>query len=218
MKKKTPELTKDKLSVEYDENDFENSLPNLAKELKDKEHWARVPINKLEREEDMDLDSLDENVKSDSNTEIELNEEDSEDIENVEFEDECEESDHNHSKSIITGNSGPSKSSGSINDLETEEIVGISKPKPLSKEEEQELSDPKVENFLCRCKTVDQAEDIIKYCLKRKEITPERAEELLNKIKKEGLRSFGEHKAWGHFERKYRRGSKDLDLTERSSE
>lgn len=49
MKKKTPELTKDKLSVEYDENDFETSLPNLAKELKDKEHWARVPINKLER-------------------------------------------------------------------------------------------------------------------------------------------------------------------------
>lgn len=205
MKKKTPELAKDKLSVEYDENDFENSLPNLAKELKDKEHWARVPINKLEREENLDSENLDE-------SDIELQEEISE---NEESEDECN---HTHPKVISNFEKGVSELNETSDDLDTEEIDTIPKQKPLTKEEEQELSDPKIENFLCRCKTIDQAEDIIIYCLKRKEITPEQAEEIRNKIKKEGLRSFGEHKSWGHFERKYRRGSKDLDLTEHSSE
>lgn len=226
MKKKLPEISKDKLSIEYDEDDFDNSLPNLTNELKDKNHWARVPINKLTHEDDLDsenadadeeiLDETEEYEEPDAEDEIELNE--IEESHDSELEDECEECAHPHPKSLITRKLSILESSQKSEDLETQEIGNPKKQKPLTKEEEQELCNPQVENYLCRCKTVDQAEDIINYCLKRKEITPEKAEEIRNRIKKEGLHSFGEYKAWGHYERKYRRGSNDLDLTEHNSE
>ena len=52
-RKKTPKLAEDKLAVDYDEEDFLSSLPHLYSELKDQNHWARVPIHSLEREEDL---------------------------------------------------------------------------------------------------------------------------------------------------------------------
>jgi len=232
MKKKQPEipeLSEDKLSVEYDENDFEKSLPNLAHELKDKEHWARVPIGKIERDDELDSEtseaddeiSEDDAIENEKRSEDDLEtEEDLESNETVESEetDDFENLTHPHPKSIVNPNQKSLESSNESDELDTEEIETTQKLKPLTKEEEQELCDPKIENYLCRCKTIDQAEDIIKYCVSKKEITPEKGDEIRNRIKKEGLRSFGEYKAWGHYERKYRRGSKDLDLTERSSE
>ena len=53
---------------------------------------------------------------------------------------------------------------------------------------------PTVVDFIRRCDTDAQAEEIICYLEKREEITKEYAEELRQQLKNEGLRSFGEKK------------------------
>lgn len=54
--------------------------------------------------------------------------------------------------------------------------------------------DPTVVDFIRRCDTQSQAEEIISYLQKRGEITEEYAAELRAQLKKEGLRSFGPKK------------------------
>jgi hypothetical protein len=53
---------------------------------------------------------------------------------------------------------------------------------------------PTVVDFIRRCDTQQQAEEIICYLLKRGEITAEEAAEVRTQIKKEGLRSLGPKK------------------------
>jgi hypothetical protein len=53
---------------------------------------------------------------------------------------------------------------------------------------------PTVVDFIRRCDTQQQAEEIICFLLKRKEITSEQASEIRTQIKKEGLRSLGPKK------------------------
>ena len=54
--------------------------------------------------------------------------------------------------------------------------------------------DPTVVDFIRRCDTQAQAEEIISYLQKRGEITKEYAAEVRAQLKKEGLRSFGPKK------------------------
>ena len=54
--------------------------------------------------------------------------------------------------------------------------------------------DPTVVDFIRRCDTQSQAEEIISYMQKRGEITEEYAAEVRSQLKKEGLRSFGPKK------------------------
>lgn len=53
---------------------------------------------------------------------------------------------------------------------------------------------PTVEDFIRRCDTNKQAEEIIAYMLKRGEITEAEAKKIRAQLKKEGVRSFGPKK------------------------
>ncbi len=54
--------------------------------------------------------------------------------------------------------------------------------------------DPDVVDFIRRCETVEQAEEVVDYMESRGEITAERAAEIRKQIIEEGLRSFGPKK------------------------
>jgi hypothetical protein len=58
---------------------------------------------------------------------------------------------------------------------------------------------PTVVDFIRRCDTSSQAEEIVAYLLKRGEITEEYASEVRLQLKKEGLRSFGPKKEEGDY-------------------
>ncbi len=53
---------------------------------------------------------------------------------------------------------------------------------------------PNVVDFIRRCETANQAEEIVAYMLKRNEISESFALEIRDQIKREGLRSFGPKK------------------------
>ncbi|MFQ6052613.1 MAG: DUF2095 family protein [Candidatus Bathyarchaeia archaeon] len=54
--------------------------------------------------------------------------------------------------------------------------------------------DPDVVDFIRRCDTEEEAEEIITYMENRGEIGPDRAAELRERLRVRGLRSFGEKK------------------------
>jgi hypothetical protein len=58
---------------------------------------------------------------------------------------------------------------------------------------------PSAEDFLRRCDTEEQAEEIIAYLQKKGEITAECACELRSKLKREGVRAFGPKKEENHY-------------------
>lgn len=58
---------------------------------------------------------------------------------------------------------------------------------------------PCVIDFIRRCDTETQAQEIIEYLKKRGEITKEYADELRCKLKQEGVRSFGPKKEENHY-------------------
>lgn len=60
---------------------------------------------------------------------------------------------------------------------------------------------PGVIDFICRCKSVEDAEEIISYLFEKGEITNETAETLLKQLHEKGLDFFGEHRTPGYYER-----------------
>jgi hypothetical protein len=58
---------------------------------------------------------------------------------------------------------------------------------------------PDVIDFLRRCDTQEQAEEIIAYMEKRGEIEKQYAERLRKQLKEKGVRSFGPKKEEGHY-------------------
>jgi hypothetical protein len=59
--------------------------------------------------------------------------------------------------------------------------------------------DPDVIDFIRRCDTEEQAEEIIAYMEKRGEIDKEYAEKLRNQLKEKGVRSFGPKKEENYY-------------------
>ena len=59
--------------------------------------------------------------------------------------------------------------------------------------------DPTVVDFIRRCDTKEQAEEIIAYLEKRGELTEKYAMELRQQLKKEGVRSFGSKKEENYY-------------------
>jgi len=53
---------------------------------------------------------------------------------------------------------------------------------------------PDIIDFIRRCDSVDQAEEVIRYLEKRGEIDAEYASRLIKQLKEKGVRSFGEKK------------------------
>ncbi len=62
--------------------------------------------------------------------------------------------------------------------------------------------DPTVIDFVRRCETEKEAEDIIAYLENRGELTKEHAKQLRIQLKKEGVRSFGPKKAENYYLKK----------------
>ena len=58
---------------------------------------------------------------------------------------------------------------------------------------------PDVIDFLCRCDTAKQAEEIIDYLEKRREIGQKYAQKLREQLKKKGVRSFGAKREEGYY-------------------
>ncbi|MCW4008765.1 MAG: DUF2095 domain-containing protein [Candidatus Bathyarchaeota archaeon] len=58
---------------------------------------------------------------------------------------------------------------------------------------------PTVIDFIRRCDTEEQAEEIIAYLEKRGELTAEYAEELRKQLKQQGVRSFGSKKEENYY-------------------
>lgn len=61
--------------------------------------------------------------------------------------------------------------------------------------------DPDVVDFIRRCSTEEEAEEIIAYLEERGEITPERATKLRSQLREKGLESFGSRKEAGFYHR-----------------
>jgi hypothetical protein len=58
---------------------------------------------------------------------------------------------------------------------------------------------PSAVDFIRRCDTETQAEEIIAYLQKKGEITQENAEQLRRQLKRDGVRSFGPKKEENHY-------------------
>ena len=61
--------------------------------------------------------------------------------------------------------------------------------------------EPDIIDFIRRCETVEQAEEVICYMERREEITAERAAEIREQIAEGGLRSFGPKKEEGFYQK-----------------
>jgi len=60
---------------------------------------------------------------------------------------------------------------------------------------------PGVVDYICRCKTEEEAIEIINYLLEKGDITEDYAEKLKIQLKEKGLVFFGEHRSPGYYER-----------------
>ena len=59
--------------------------------------------------------------------------------------------------------------------------------------------DPTIVDFIRRCDTEEQAEEIIAYLEKKGELTKEHAAKLRKQLKRKGVRSFGPKKEEGYY-------------------
>ena len=60
---------------------------------------------------------------------------------------------------------------------------------------------PGVIDFICRCKSDEEDEEIIHYLFEKGDITEETADNLRRQLKEKGLEFFGEHRTPGYYER-----------------
>ncbi|MCD6514589.1 MAG: DUF2095 family protein [Candidatus Odinarchaeota archaeon] len=78
-------------------------------------------------------------------------------------------------------------------------IIGVRTEELEPEEIIDELTNPDVISFIRRCKTEEEALEIIDFCEKRGEITPQYAKKLRKQLKEKGLRSFGPYKPPGYY-------------------
>jgi hypothetical protein len=87
------------------------------------------------------------------------------------------------------------KAEETVDDVEEEMLAEAENPLP----DKFRHYNPTVVDFIRRCDTNAQAEEIVAYMLKRGEITEEYACEVKVQLKKEGLRSFGPKKEQDYY-------------------
>ena len=167
MKNQKPHWNKDRKTVEYDKEDFETSLPSLAKEMMAKKApaTARMPIHGVQHGEGSVVsDGL--GMEGDINTE----------------------SVPNKSDSVYRSKSDERRYKNTIS----------TSPTPI-------VPDPGAVDFIRRCKTPEEALEIIRYLESRDEISADEAKQLTAQLQKEGLKSFGSKRIRGYYERDYHR-------------
>lgn len=82
---------------------------------------------------------------------------------------------------------------------EVEVEVEESEPKRNCMPDKLRHFNPSAVDFIRRCDTEAQAEEIIAYLQKKGEITPQYAEELRRQLQRDGVRSFGAKKEENHY-------------------
>lgn len=88
-------------------------------------------------------------------------------------------------------------------EMETGKSLADIEIEPESPRSERKFQsyNPEAIDFLRRCKTNEQAEEIIAYLEKRKEISRQEANALRKQLKEKGLKSFGTPKKPGFYEK-----------------
>jgi len=87
-------------------------------------------------------------------------------------------------------------------DKETPEIEDVCEEeflKPIKTVDKLQHFNPSAIDFIRRCDTNEQAQEIISYLQKRGELTHDQAKELNHKLKQEGVRGFGPKKEENHY-------------------
>jgi len=73
-------------------------------------------------------------------------------------------------------------------------------------EEEASLDDrnplPDAVDYIRRCSSVEEADEVIAFLERRDEISKDYAETLKQQLREHGLASFGSKKEWGHYSRR----------------
>ena len=92
--------------------------------------------------------------------------------------------------SIDSVRANAAKAEESVNDVEETMLAEAENALP----DKFRHYNPTVIDFIRRCDTKDQAEEIVAYMQQRREITEEYANKVRAQLKKEGLRSFGSKK------------------------
>ncbi len=81
----------------------------------------------------------------------------------------------------------------------TADVEGVQEQRPDGSERKWAGYVPDAVDFIRRCETREQAEEIIDYLEKRGETPPERAAELRRQLEDKGLESFGSRKEEGFY-------------------
>ena len=82
------------------------------------------------------------------------------------------------------------------------DIVDVSEDeflKPIKAVDKLQHFTPSVIDFIRRCDTTEQAQEIISYLQKKGELTQEQTKELERKLKREGIRGFGPKKEENYY-------------------
>jgi hypothetical protein len=188
-----PHPSKDGLTIDYDKEDFNKSLPYLANELEDRRSQGHLQINGIEQDpENLEDKNQENDFPIEEIEEINLNNQ------------------NPLKKEFIVKNNveGPVLNADLVSQVQQKrKKIEDYLSKQSNSSDNQELYNPKAEDFIRRCDTLEQVEEVIEYLLKRKEISVNDAQILRDKIRIDGLTSYGPKKTWGYFERKYRRES-----------
>ncbi|MCS6768894.1 MAG: DUF2095 domain-containing protein [Candidatus Caldarchaeum sp.] len=80
-------------------------------------------------------------------------------------------------------------------------LVGVDGVRSSSNHAENDAvsKTPTVIDYLRRCDTAKQAEEVVSFLLARGELTEDYAENLLKQLRERGVRSFGTRKQPGHY-------------------
>ncbi|MCS7140114.1 MAG: DUF2095 family protein [Candidatus Nezhaarchaeota archaeon] len=69
---------------------------------------------------------------------------------------------------------------------------------------------PDAVDYIRRCKSIQEAEEVISYLERTKQITKPRASELREQLYSQGLKSFGPHKEFGYYMKEHYKKSREL--------
>lgn len=72
-----------------------------------------------------------------------------------------------------------------------------------STDEDFQVGMPDAVDYIRRCKSTQEAEEVISFLERTNQISKHRAEELREQLYTQGLESFGPHKEFGYYTKKY---------------
>jgi hypothetical protein len=104
------------------------------------------------------------------------------------------------SENVTSDNDAANTASGVADEgLEIEDVSEEEFLRPAKEADKLRHFNPSAVDFIRRCDTDEQAQEIISYLQKKGELTQEQAKELECKLKRDGVRSFGSKKDTNYY-------------------